>query len=110
MKSHPGFESTEWVLDRLATHAHGVWRPVQPVLRGIDDRLVIPESQTIILWFDQGGHPVVPTCALPGRRARGGPGSPKGHRAVARREASWTATSTAPLSAQMDDDNAVGRP
>ena len=56
-----------------------------------------------ILLFDQDGHPVVPTCVPTTRRAQWRSSMPEGHRRR-RREACWTATSTAASSPQKDAD------
>ena len=55
----------------------------------------------VILLFDQDGHPVVPTCAPSARRAQRRSSMPEGHRRR-RREACWTAASTAAPSPQKD--------
>src|SRR3954454_2180207 len=64
------------------------------------DDIPIP---TTILWFDQDGHPVVPTCTCPGRRAQRPSRMPAGHRRR-RREASLMAASTTASSPQKGDD------
>jgi hypothetical protein len=42
------------------------------------------QTQTVILLFDQNGHPVVPTCAPPRRRAERQSRMAEGHRRAAR--------------------------
>ena len=58
-----------------------------------------PPTATTILLFDQDGHPAVPTCAHPRRRAQRRSRMPAGHRRR-RRAASWTAASTTASSSQ----------
>jgi hypothetical protein len=42
------------------------------------------QTQTVILLFDRNGHPVVPTCAPPRRRAERRSRMAEGHRVAAR--------------------------
>ena len=58
-----------------------------------------PPTAMTILLFDQDGHPAVPTCAHPRRRAQRQSRMPAGHRRR-RRAASWTAASTTAFSLQ----------
>jgi hypothetical protein len=61
-------------------------------MKGRSDRRELqPESvtgdgptETVILLFDQNGHPVVPTCAPPRRRAQRQSRMAEGHREAAR--------------------------
>src|SRR6185369_2780691 len=40
--AHPGFEGSEWVLDGLSPHAHGLGHAVDPVLHGVKNAFVFP--------------------------------------------------------------------
>ena len=46
--SHPGFESAERVLNRLASYSHAIWSVIQTSLHGLKNVFMFPSAHTSI--------------------------------------------------------------